>query len=214
MPSPRRGVPGPVPLPHARRAVSRGRLHRPDGPRVPRGRRRGPARRTGRGVSAALALARREIVRFFRQKSRVVGAVAPPLVMWLLVGSGFKGSFRERLLRLLLPGHSRPRRALRRDLRDDLGHRGPPRGFPAGRSRRARRACLDRARQGRSAAPCSGLLQGLPLLVLVPVAGLSADAARPARGRRASSSSSRSRSRRSASRSRGPSSRPRASTRS
>ena len=40
-------------------------------------------------MSAGLALAQREIVRFLRQKSRVVGAVAPPLVMWLLVGSGF-----------------------------------------------------------------------------------------------------------------------------
>jgi mutator protein MutT len=45
-------------------------------------------------VRAALALARREIVRFLRQPSRVMGAVAPPLLMWLLIGSGFRSSFR------------------------------------------------------------------------------------------------------------------------
>ena len=45
-------------------------------------------------MSAALALARREFVRFFRQRSRVVGAVAPPLLMWAVVGSGLGGSFR------------------------------------------------------------------------------------------------------------------------
>lgn len=45
-------------------------------------------------MTAALTLARREIVRFLRQPSRVVGAIAPPLLMWLLIGSGFRGSFR------------------------------------------------------------------------------------------------------------------------
>jgi ABC-2 type transport system permease protein len=45
-------------------------------------------------VSAALALAKRELVRFARQRSRVVGAVAPPLLMWVVVGSGLGGSFR------------------------------------------------------------------------------------------------------------------------
>ena len=33
-------------------------------------------------------LAGRDLRRFFRQPSRVVGAVAPPLLMWLLIGSG------------------------------------------------------------------------------------------------------------------------------
>ncbi|HSN87139.1 MAG TPA: ABC transporter permease [Thermoanaerobaculia bacterium] len=37
---------------------------------------------------------RREIVRFFRQPSRVVGAAGSPLVFWLLIGSGLSGSFR------------------------------------------------------------------------------------------------------------------------
>jgi ABC-2 type transport system permease protein len=45
-------------------------------------------------LSASLALARREVVRFFRQRSRVVGAVAPPILMWVVVGSGLGGSFR------------------------------------------------------------------------------------------------------------------------
>jgi ABC-2 type transport system permease protein len=43
-------------------------------------------------VSAALAagsLAKRELVRFFRQRSRVIGVLATPLVFWLLIGSGF-----------------------------------------------------------------------------------------------------------------------------
>ena len=30
----------------------------------------------------------RELVRFWRQKSRVLGVVASPLVFWLLIGSG------------------------------------------------------------------------------------------------------------------------------
>ncbi len=36
----------------------------------------------------------RDVVRFFRQPSRVVGALGTPLVLWLLIGSGFGGSFR------------------------------------------------------------------------------------------------------------------------
>ncbi len=37
---------------------------------------------------------RRELTRFFRQPSRIVSAVATPLVFWLLIGSGLSGSFR------------------------------------------------------------------------------------------------------------------------
>lgn len=37
----------------------------------------------------------REIVRFYRQKSRVVGVLASPLVFWLVLGSGFGNSFRS-----------------------------------------------------------------------------------------------------------------------
>ncbi|HEV8266731.1 MAG TPA: ABC transporter permease [Thermoanaerobaculia bacterium] len=45
-------------------------------------------------MRAAAALARRELVKFLRQPSRVVGAVAPPLLAWVLIGSGFGVSFR------------------------------------------------------------------------------------------------------------------------
>ncbi len=38
---------------------------------------------------AALSLCRRELVRFFRQRSRVVGVLGTPLVFWGLIGSGF-----------------------------------------------------------------------------------------------------------------------------
>ncbi|MGA7751172.1 MAG: multidrug ABC transporter permease, partial [Candidatus Sulfotelmatobacter sp.] len=37
----------------------------------------------------------REIVRFYRQPSRVVGVLASPLVFWLVIGSGFGTSFRS-----------------------------------------------------------------------------------------------------------------------
>jgi ABC-2 type transport system permease protein len=36
----------------------------------------------------------REIVRFYRQRSRVVGVLASPLVFWVVLGSGFGNSFR------------------------------------------------------------------------------------------------------------------------
>lgn len=37
----------------------------------------------------------REIVRFYRQRSRVVGALGTPIVFWLLIGSGIGTSFRD-----------------------------------------------------------------------------------------------------------------------
>jgi ABC-2 type transport system permease protein len=43
---------------------------------------------------AAGALAWREIIRFFRQRSRIVGSIGTPLVFWLLFGAGLSGSFR------------------------------------------------------------------------------------------------------------------------
>jgi ABC-2 type transport system permease protein len=43
---------------------------------------------------AARALAWREIVRFVRQRNRVVGSIGTPLVFWLLFGAGLSGSFR------------------------------------------------------------------------------------------------------------------------
>jgi ABC-2 type transport system permease protein len=42
----------------------------------------------------ALSLCWRELVRFYRQRSRVIGVIGSPLVFWLLIGSGFGGSFR------------------------------------------------------------------------------------------------------------------------
>jgi ABC-2 type transport system permease protein len=47
------------------------------------------------GVSLpAFTLWWREIVRFYRQKSRVIGVLASPLVFWVVIGSGFGTSFR------------------------------------------------------------------------------------------------------------------------
>ncbi len=37
----------------------------------------------------------REVVRFYRQRTRVVGVIASPLVFWLVIGSGFGTSFRS-----------------------------------------------------------------------------------------------------------------------
>jgi ABC-2 type transport system permease protein len=39
------------------------------------------------------ALCRREIVKFVRDRSRVVGALVQPLAFWLLLGFGFQGTF-------------------------------------------------------------------------------------------------------------------------
>ena len=44
-------------------------------------------------VSASSSLARRELIRFFRQPNRVIGAIGTPLVMWLLFGLGLEESF-------------------------------------------------------------------------------------------------------------------------
>jgi len=45
-------------------------------------------------IPATLTLWRRDIVRFFRQPSRVVGALASPLVFWVVIGGGVGNSFR------------------------------------------------------------------------------------------------------------------------
>lgn len=45
-------------------------------------------------IMAAATLGQRELVRFFRQKNRVIGALVPPLILWFLIGTGFSGSFR------------------------------------------------------------------------------------------------------------------------
>ena len=47
-----------------------------------------------RPLLAASTLCRRELVRFFRQRSRVVGALGQPILFWLLFGVGLGSSFR------------------------------------------------------------------------------------------------------------------------
>jgi len=47
-----------------------------------------------RSLLPVYSLCLREIVRFVRQRSRLVGALGQPLLFWLLLGAGFKGSFR------------------------------------------------------------------------------------------------------------------------
>jgi ABC-2 type transport system permease protein len=39
------------------------------------------------------SLAWRELVRFFRQRTRIVGALGQPLIFWVLFGAGLQGSF-------------------------------------------------------------------------------------------------------------------------
>ena len=43
---------------------------------------------------AVLTLWRREVLRFVRQRSRLVGSLAQPVVFWLLLGGGLSGAFR------------------------------------------------------------------------------------------------------------------------
>ena len=43
----------------------------------------------------ASSLWQREIVRFYRQKARVAGVIASPLIFWLVLGSGFAHSFQS-----------------------------------------------------------------------------------------------------------------------
>ncbi|MFL6291354.1 MAG: ABC transporter permease [Thermoanaerobaculia bacterium] len=45
-------------------------------------------------MMAVLTLWRRELVRFFRQPSRIAGAAGSPLIFWVLIGSGLSGSFK------------------------------------------------------------------------------------------------------------------------
>jgi ABC-2 type transport system permease protein len=45
-------------------------------------------------VIPSLSLWQREIVRFYRQKARVVGVILSPLLFWIVIGSGFGNSMR------------------------------------------------------------------------------------------------------------------------
>lgn len=53
----------------------------------------------------AFTLWQRELVRFFRQRSRVVGALGSPAIFWLLLGSGFGESFRPASSAPLINGY-------------------------------------------------------------------------------------------------------------
>lgn len=56
-------------------------------------------------VLPAWTLWNRELVRFYRQRDRVVGALITPLVFWAFIGAGFGGSFRSgNYLEYLYPG--------------------------------------------------------------------------------------------------------------
>src|SRR5579864_6336421 len=50
--------------------------------------------RTG-ALLPAFSLWWREVVRFYRQRSRVIGVIASPLLFWVVIGSGFGTSFRS-----------------------------------------------------------------------------------------------------------------------
>jgi len=60
------------------------------------------------GTAAAWMLAKREWVRFFRQRNRVTSAVIQPLLFWLLFGTGLQGSFvgagEQNFIEFFLPG--------------------------------------------------------------------------------------------------------------
>lgn len=45
-------------------------------------------------MNVVWTLCARELVRFYRDRGRVVGAVVPPLVFWVLIGAGLGDSFR------------------------------------------------------------------------------------------------------------------------
>ncbi|MBV8049577.1 MAG: ABC transporter permease, partial [Acidobacteriaceae bacterium] len=55
---------------------------------------------SGASTSSGIALPAftlwwREVVRFYRQRSRVIGVIASPVLFWLVIGSGFGTSFRS-----------------------------------------------------------------------------------------------------------------------
>jgi ABC-2 type transport system permease protein len=46
-------------------------------------------------LTPALSLWWREVIRFYRNRSRVIGVIASPLLFWIVIGSGFGSSFRN-----------------------------------------------------------------------------------------------------------------------
>jgi ABC-2 type transport system permease protein len=61
-------------------------------------------------MSPAISLCHRELIRFLRQRHRIVGALATPIVFWLLIGGGMNRSFNvggpggENYLQYFFPG--------------------------------------------------------------------------------------------------------------
>lgn len=59
-------------------------------------------------ITAGWVLAKREWIRFFRQRNRVVAAICQPLLFWMLFGTGLRGSFEssggESFSEFFLPG--------------------------------------------------------------------------------------------------------------
>lgn len=45
------------------------------------------------GLLAVYSLTARELIRFFRQRTRVIGALGQPVLFWVLFGAGLHGSF-------------------------------------------------------------------------------------------------------------------------
>ncbi len=43
---------------------------------------------------AVLALTKRELIRFLRQRTRIIGAVGQPVIFWILFGAGLRTSFK------------------------------------------------------------------------------------------------------------------------
>jgi len=54
-----------------------------------------PLQTGNRLASASWALAIRELRRFFRQRSRIVGAIGQPIVFWIVFGAGLGASFQQ-----------------------------------------------------------------------------------------------------------------------
>ncbi len=44
---------------------------------------------------SAYTLCRRELVRFYRQRSRIIGVIGSPIIFWFLIGSGLGSSFKH-----------------------------------------------------------------------------------------------------------------------
>ena len=106
-------------------------------------------------MSAVGTLWWREMVRFVRQRSRLVGAFGQPLVFWLLLGGGLDASFRPGVgtrdtgyLEYFFPGVIAMVLLFTADLCNDFCGRRSDDGLPPGSSGRTRQAFSDRSWPG------------------------------------------------------------------